>query len=826
MNAGNASWSGTWSTSDNFEYTTTVAFAENVGTASDLAMPTVADFVYTASNRTAGDHVASYDYGANTSDKAGNPVGGSDFILDLTAPSLSTAFESTDFSTRWDSDGAVNLFYNTSGAGIDVTLTDANGVHFASAEAPFALSGSGENLGYSSVHSVSLIQGEDVGDRDAKNQQMRTALIRLTDYANNYSIWNITETGQVVRLVTGQATESSANAPIGIRDGSSVHPSVMVLDTIAPSLSWGAAPTEGQYYNSAQSAVLNVNEMNFDYLQSLDGGRAIATVTHYANDAGRGQSDTIIPASAFDGAGNDWATTIPFNQEGHYTVLAQFVDIAGNASEPLSLGEFTLDWTAPTCTISWDNNDARNGNYYKSARTATITVTEHNFLASDFTVETTGSVGGWSSNGDTHTCVVTFSTDGRYTLTVNGHDRAGNAMATMTEPEFIVDLTAPTIDFSNVTAQTAYGDVIEPVINYHDEANFDSNGMQWTLTGNKNGAQTFAASQGSSGNDGNVTFSDFPRQVEADDIYTLQAHLTDMAGNEADGNITFSVNRFGSNFIILDKDTFSKGYLEKPIEVRVQEINVSGAKPDKDQSVTITKDLTTTNLKKKSTGTPSSDGFYIESGSDSAGWSSYTYHIGTDNFAKHDSTGAVVKKDGQTLYDDGSYHVIISSNDTAENLNSSASYYDPTQHKTTSAEVSFILDSAMPIIDNINISSGQTYDANAMKEVSFIVTDNTGTPDVTVVLDGETIDVTPGMGGACSLGLDQIPPKAWTPRNLEITVVDSANNVVTAKVENFHWTTDFLELNLFFVIGGVVVVAAAVVGGVMFVRRRNSVPTL
>ena len=439
--------------------------------------------------------------------------------------------------------------------------------------------------------------------------------------------------------------------------------------------------------------------------------------------------------------------------------------------------------------------------YYKAARTATITVTEHNFQASDFNVETTGSVSGWSGSGDTHTCTVSFATDGRYTLSVSGHDRAGNQMTTITEPEFVIDLTAPTIDFSNVTAQTAYNGEVAPIINYHDEANFDANGMTWTLTGNKHGGQTFSASQGSSGNDGTVTFADFPRQVEVDDIYTLQAHLTDMAGNEADNSITFSVNRFGSNFIILDEKTFTehKGYLAEPIEIRVQEINVSGALNDQ-HGVSVTHGLSTENLDRKTTGTPTSEGFYVESGSDNAGWASYTYHIGSGNFG-----------------DDGNYHVVISSTDTATNLNNSASYYDPEDHKVADAEVSFILDTADPMIDGISIVDGRTYDSGADK-LTFTVTDNIGFDEVKVVVDGDEQTVEPEMGGLCTVDL---PAKAFTARDMQIVATDLAGRTAEASVLGFHWTDNFIELHLPLVVGGVIVIAAAVVGGVFFVRRRN-----
>lgn len=90
--------------------------------------------------------------------------------------------------------------------------------------------------------------------------------------------------------------------------------------------------------------------------------------------------------------------------------------------------------TAPVIDVSFDNNSAKNGNYYKADRTATIKITEHNFNSGSQYVNipvtaegtTAPSVVGWSGSGDDHNATVSFNKDGKYSFTVDYTDLAGN----------------------------------------------------------------------------------------------------------------------------------------------------------------------------------------------------------------------------------------------------------------------------------------------------------------------------------------------------------------------------------------------------------------
>ncbi|WP_165052647.1 MULTISPECIES: Ig-like domain-containing protein [unclassified Adlercreutzia] len=803
-------------------WTAKVTYTENDrGAASTLNVVAV-DKVNTAVRAAgAGDdsavvkaHENKYAYGYNndkamdkgaaqaTTDVSGAQVDGTSFILDLTAPTLEDVKMSIKYANAYQNgdtgkqDGKnysePYAFYN-SDAIAGMIFKDNNGLMKAEVKEPFSFGGEKllSDKGRECETSVSLIEGTEFN---------RDIIIKLTDYATNSRIWNISPDGTVTEVKRG-SSEDVHNALVDVID-KLAHPMTLVLDKKPPKLSWNTSVTPGSYYNTTQTIGMTVEELNFNYLKLFDGGQQVIQVSQYAGTAGRALTQWApVTVNDFAGSGSSYSTSMDFVSDGHYTLAAKLVDPATNTTT-LDFEEFTIDKTAPVInSITWDNNDVRNGKYYKAARTATITVTEHNWDEANSVITSNGSIGGWSTNGDVHTATVSFTTDGDYNLSVAIADKAGNT-AEQTEEEFTVDLTAPTITFSEVEEGVAYNDTVAPVITFMDEKNFDSNGVAWTLTGNKNGVKTFDASRAGNGNGETVSYADFTREVESDDIYTLEATLVDLAGNEAENSIVFSVNRFGSNFIVVDQEKYAEhnGYMAEAPEVIIQEINVCGSESE-EHGVSVTHGLKTENLERTSSASGQEGGYYIQAGEDSYGWASYYYHVPGANFTE-----------------DGNYHVVVSSTDRATNLNNSASYYEPEAHEVANAEVTFILDTADPIIDGENVASYKMYNADAY-DVTFTVTDNIGINEVEVSLDGATQKVTPEASGLCKVS---VPAKAFTDRNMEITAVDfagrSADKVV---VEKFHVTTNFFELYWMWLVGAAALVAAGLIWFFLFKRKKD-----
>lgn len=730
-------------------------------------------------------------YGTNTTDVQGTQLNNATLTVDLTAPEVTSASVDRDPSNNYGDNYYFNLATTLTvnvedNIGIEsLTMTDAD-------DGTYVLDNQIEAGATSGTLTVGFQDGHDFD---------RAVTVRTTDLAHNYRYWSIAPDGTV------QAVNYADPSNEPVFDGT--YPETMLRDTVAPVLSLSGAEA-GAYYNAPQTVSLSVDELNVPILQTYEPEQVVLTVTQVAGDASAATTSWTRPVSQLAHAdGITYALSEALSADGHYTVSAQVTDPARN-SGTAELAEFTIDQTAPVVEVAFDNNDVRNGKYYNAARTATITVTEHNFDPSLVSVETNGSVGGWSTSGDVHTLYVSFATDGIYNLSVSGEDLAGNAMTSYQADEFVIDLQAPQITFGGVEDQTAYNDSVQPVIVFADEANFDANGVSYTITGTKNGEVAYETSVSGQDQGQTVTYADFAHEAEVDDIYTINASLTDLAGNEAEGAVTFSVNRFGSTFRVLDAGSYTEndGYLLEGRDVVVEEINVSGVESEK-HAVTVTEGTSVSQLALNET--PQATGYTIEAGTsedpDSNGWSVYTYRIPAGNFVR-----------------DGRYHVSVESEDLASNTNTSSNYYDRAAGETAAAEVDFILDTTDPVITNLNVTSGATYDA-ATYEGSFTVVENIGIREVEVLVDGEAVTATDDGFGNYTFPIESA---SFTPRTLSVTATDLAGRSATAEAGDFHVTTDIFELHLPWVVAGTAVVLGAAGGACYLVvakRRRDESET-
>lgn len=746
-------------------------------------------------------------YGQRSVDAQGRNLDGATFAVDLTAPKVDSAGLGKNATNQYtpggnaEGDNGYWFYGDQSAMTINVSdnialeavwLGNTDGNYYVANPEQFQVGNKQATI------QVALADGREFD---------RAIILHTRDMAKNERTWSISPTGTVRDVTGSDETDESL-------DKTNRYPQSVIQDTVSPQLSFSGVEA-GAYYNTTQAVTLAVNELNFRYLKSFDAGQQVITVNKAEGNASRAESSWSVPVAQIgavnDGADGLYSYTETFAEDGHYSLSAQVIDPAlhsGTAHQ----AEFTIDKTAPTISVEFDNNDVRNGKYYNAARTATITVVEHNFDAGLMTIETNGSASGWTDNGDTHTATVAFTSDGTYNLSISGADRAGNAMQTYTADEFVVDLTAPTITFGGVDDKAAYNSEVMPSIMFSDEANFDASGTSYTVTGTKNGEVTRAATEESVEQGKTINFADFDHDADVDDIYTIQATVTDLAGNTSEAaSITFSVNRFGSNYRVVDSGAYSQnnGYLNQSRDVQVEEINVSGCEQDA-HDVTVTAGARVNNLSRNDT--PQSRGYSVSEAtsedSSSNGWSVYTYTVASGNF---DS--------------DGRYHVAVSSNDRATNRNTSSSYYDRSAKATSQAEVSFILDKTRPEITELNVEENGLYDTDAY-EVGFKVVENIGLDHVVVELDGD--EVTPEVDGYGNYRFT-VEKAANQPHQLSIRAIDLAGNgdkpEDLVSVNGWRVTTDIIELHLPWVIAGVIVtvlVAAGVTYGVIRFRKRNS----
>lgn len=539
----------------------------------------------------------------------------------------------------------------------------------------------------------------------------------------------------------------------------------------------------GKYYNNDKTLTITVDERNFD--ESYQ--------PQVTSTAGGGYS-----ISGWSHNGEIHTATVTFSGDSDYTVTYDCFDLAGNKSNTEKLDEFTVDKTKPVIQVSYDNNSALNNNYYKEARTATITITEHNFNPGEVTVTTTAQldgaaasapgVSGWSGSGDTHVATASYSADADYTFTISATDLASNVSDPYATESFTVDQTKPTVEITNIEDRSANNGEVAPVITLND-INFDSGKTVVHLTGaNKGEVDTTGMYTSTASNKGQtLTFYNFKENM--DDIYTLTAETTDKAGNQYSTSKSFSINRDGSTYLYDDytEELIKNGYTNDPKNLVVSEINVD----------TLTfRELTVSENGTQKTLEQNKDFEVSESGSD-VSWKEYKYTINASNFEN-----------------EGDYNVSIYSEDRATNV---------TTNTAKSKDILFAVDKTSPVISLANIEDGGRYKVESQKFTAN-VDDNMALDKVEYYVDDELkqtfdADEVSANGGSLELSVDS----SNTFQNVSVKAYDKANNgATTASVDVLvsanTWVQFYNNKPAFYgtIGGGVAAVVAAVAAGVHF----------
>lgn len=580
--------------------------------------------------------------------------------------------------------------------------------------------------------------------------------------------------------VTVEAVDYSTN-------GASKQTEEIKIDNQAPKVSFSFDKSDavgGKYYNKDKTLTITVDERNFDDSYKPE-------VTSSTN---QGWS-----FSGWSGNGEKHTGTITFTGDADYTVSYFCYDKAGNKSNTEKLDEITIDKTKPTVAVSYDNNNAKNGSYYQEGRTATITITEHNFNASGVTVTTTanldgGSVAGpqasgWSSSGDTHTATISYPTDGDYTFTISITDMASNVSDPYATDSFTVDLTKPTIEISNIEDHSANKGTVAPVVTLND-TNFDRSNVNIQLTGVHKGVVNTANmyTTTDTGKGQVITFANFGKNM--DDIYTLKAETTDKAGNAYSTEIVFSVNRDGSTYQYNDytEELLKKGYTNNPKDIVVSEINVDSLTLSE---LTLSKNGTVLTLKE-------GQDYDVQKSGGDVSWKEYVYTIHAANFE-----------------DEGDYTISIYSEDKAKNK---------TTNTSKAKQVEFIVDKTSPVISVANLQEGGHYKTDE-QEFTANVDDNMALDKVEYYVDGELKEsfdekAVIEQNGALKLKVgsaakfQEVSVKAYDKADNEPTIV-TMNVLVSAS----GWVQFYNNKPLFF--GTIILILLIVVGGVIIVMRVN-----
>ena len=455
----------------------------------------------------------------------------------------------------------------------------------------------------------------------------------------------------------------------------------------------------GKYYNKKRTATVTVEERNFS--------KELADVKVTGTDGSYTVSGWKSEDNGSDASRN--VLTIDYEKDSDFTFTINVTDLAGNKTEYGKTDAFTVDLTKPTVRILYDTSDARNGRYYNKVRTATVEVTEHNFspeterLAIEAALEGHGiakpSLGAWQAKGDVHTAPLVFEKDGDYSFTFDIKDLADNESETARSDSFTIDRTAPDIKIAGIEDRHAYNGKTAPLITMED-LHFDQKTGSAEVTGKKGKKLNVTVTEKAQGKQAAV--EDPEEKSENDDIYTLTAKASDLAGNETVKTITYSINRFGSNFYLGDDaQAATKTYYNKKIDtITVYEVNVnevvsaelSKGFQDGTEVLTEGKDY-------KRTEETTEDG-----------WKKYTYQV----------KGSVFKEDGH-------YDFFIRTTDAAGNEQNNTIKDLP---------VSFVVDTTPPTVTIAGAEDGKSYEQESL-DMNILPADNIKFEKAAVYLDGK-----------------------------------------------------------------------------------------
>ena len=585
--------------------------------------------------------------------------------------------------------------------------------------------------------------------------------------------------------ITTSMTDRAGNKTDNVKDSLSIDKTKPVIDVKYDN---NEHTTYGgnDYYEADRTATVTVTERNFD--ESLveaaimrNGGRytTIGGWTHNNNTADPDKSTHVAK--------------IVYNTDGDFTFDIAVKDKAMNSADKFTQQKFTVDKTAPVIDVSFDNNSAKNGNYYKADRTATIKITEHNFNSGSQYVNipvtaegtTAPSVVGWSGSGDDHNATVSFNKDGKYSFTVDYTDLAGNKAVQKKVDSFYIDKTAPEVEITGVADHQAYNGTVAPVVTYRDDNFTDDHDFKFTRIDINNKSDD--TSKFDYDTDGNgVTefiykYRDFAEVLENDGIYNFTVELSDKAGNSTSKSVTFSVNRFGSTFKASDesKKLINNGYTNAEQDIVIEEINVT---PLTKHSVTLAKSGG------NSTELVENTDYTFTSSNNGNEWCKSVYTVNKKNFS-----------------DEAAYTVTIMSVDKAKNTNNNRmadSSLSTEQKNKRECAISFVVDKTSPLVSITGIKDNELY-KEASKKVKIVCEDdNLDKSKLFVTLDnkklaeGEDYTIVDDKDGSIAGMLTaEIVLKAETggiKENLKVTIGDLAGNTGEKSVDNF-----ILSANIF-----------------------------
>lgn len=476
--------------------------------------------------------------------------------------------------------------------------------------------------------------------------------------------------------------------------------------------------SDSEYYKADRTATVTITERNFNEADVK------ATIAGLSSGNPTISSFTTVAGSTPDQTKH--VAKITFSKDADYTMSIDFTDMAGNRASQYKSNKFTIDKTKPVISEVKLSPSPSNSKYFNEDVTVSVTVNEHNFDSS--LVKFTSIKGtlpkipksDWKDDGDKHTVSFKLKAEDIYSFRVGMTDKAVNAAADKTQSEIVLDKTKPSVEISGIKDKKAYGyndkDKVAPVFTFSD-TNIDPENVSYKIYKiGQDGSKTDVTSKfdNTKSNVKNgamtVSFNEFKSTSDVDGLYTIEVSSKDLAGNESSDTKVFSVNRYGSSFVIDDsmKDLIHS-YISKGEDVKVKIINVNKIS-DENTTVTVTYNGTNITLKAGTDYT-----FSTISESDD-GWCEYEVTINKSVFEK-----------------DGSYSVKVTAVDEANNTSTNTD--DAHVSSDEAPKIDFYVDTTKPEVTITGAEKDAVY-KEVTKQITVTVEDaNIDADNLADVLD-------------------------------------------------------------------------------------------
>ena len=382
---------------------------------------------------------ADYTFDIKYTDRSGNVFDSYDadsFTIDKSAPVVSVEYINNKF---------INEYYFDKERTAKITIAE-------------------HNFDPANVNAVVTVNG-------VKDDSFAKVLSEATSWTHigNKHIAEITFSGDALYTLDIICTDLADNESDGVNYINSEVPELFYVDKTAPKeLKISYEPSfinkvlEGITFGFYQAPVTVTIEAT-DKESGVDYFTYSYIVEDKASAINQGKKEVKVDVPASDSDTSAVSFDIPAQFRGNVSFSA--IDMAGNSSETNDTNVVVVDDVAPGIQVTYDNNNAKNGNYYSADRKATIVITEANYFEDDindgllvitvgkklvgekeYTYENPKPV--FSKKGDVYTATIDFNEDADYTFDISYTDRSGNVYDSYDMDEFTIDKVAPMLSMT------------------------------------------------------------------------------------------------------------------------------------------------------------------------------------------------------------------------------------------------------------------------------------------------------------------------------------------------------------------------------------------